>query len=46
MKWITKYLNYDSYLIFKPRGRTQKKIQRKSYIIYKSKDFLFFQTLI
>ena len=37
---IKKYLNYDSYLIFRPQDRTKKKLHFKERIrIHKSKDF-------
>lgn len=33
MKYITKYLNYDSYLIFRPRGRIPQIFPKKKFSI-------------
>lgn len=42
MKYITKYLNYDSYLIFRPRGRIPQIFPKKKTLSIDSIERVFF----
>lgn len=48
IKYIKKYLNYDSYLIFRPLDRIQKNFlffEKKEFRNFLSKDFSSFKLL-